>query len=53
MAVIFLAHPQNRFEDFGLQFCIDQYNHVKEELEKVCGHEITADAIGGCHQGLQ
>ena len=45
MAVIFLAHPQNRFEDFGLQFCIDQYNHVKEELEKVCGHEITADAI--------
>ena len=45
MAVIFLAHPQNRFEDFGLQFCIDQYNNVKEELEKVCGHEITADAI--------
>ena len=45
MAVIFLAHPQNRFEDFGLQFCIDQYNHVKEELEKVSGHEITADAI--------
>ena len=45
MAVIFLAHPQNRFEDFGLQFCIDQYNHVKEELEKVCGHGITADAI--------
>ena len=33
MAVIFLAHPQNRFEDFGLQFCIDQYNNVKEELE--------------------
>ena len=45
MAVIFLAHPQNRFEDFGLQFCIDQYNNVKEELEKVYGHEITADAI--------
>ena len=45
MAVIFLAHPQNRFEDFGLQFCIDQYNNVKEELEKVCGHEITADTI--------
>ena len=41
MAVIFLAHPQNRFEDFGLQFCIDQYNNVKEELEKVCGHELS------------
>ena len=31
MKVIFLAHPQNRFEEFGLQFCIDQYNHVKAE----------------------
>lgn len=45
MAVIFLAQPQNRFEEFGIQFSMDQYNHVKSELEKVCGHEITADAI--------
>ena len=45
MAVIFLAHPQNRFEPFGLEFCVDQYNHVKSELEKVAGHEITNDAI--------
>ena len=45
MAVIFLAHPQNRFESFGLQFCADQYNHVKAELEKVAGHEITNDDI--------
>ena len=45
MAVIFLAHPQNRFEPFGLQFCVDQYNHVKAELEKVAGHEITNDDI--------
>ena len=34
MKVIFLAHPQNRFEEFGLQFCIDQYNHVKADLEE-------------------
>ena len=45
MSVIFLAHPQNRFEDFGLQFTIDQYNHVKEELEKIAGREITNDDI--------
>ena len=45
MSVIFLAHPQNRFEEFGLQFTIDQYNHVKEELEKIAGRKITNDDI--------
>ena len=45
MKVIFLAHPQNRFEDFGLQFCVDQYNHVKADLEEVCGHKIEDSAI--------
>ena len=45
MSVIFLAHPQNRFEDFGLQFTVDQYNHVKEELEKIAGRKITNDDI--------
>ena len=32
---IFLAHPQNRFADWGKQFCMDQYDHVKGELEKI------------------
>ena len=45
MSVIFLAHPQNRFEDFGLQFTGDQYTHVKKELEKIAGREITNDDI--------
>lgn len=45
MFVIFLAHPQNRFEEFGLQFTVDQYNHVKKELEKIAGREITNDDI--------
>lgn len=45
MSVIFLAHPQNRFEEFGLQFTVDQYNHVKKELEKIAGREITNDDI--------
>ena len=42
---IFLAHPQNRFADFGKQFCMDQYDHVKGELEKIAGHEIKSEDI--------
>ena len=45
MSVIFLAHPQNRFEEFGLQFTVDQYNHLKKELEKIAVREITNDDI--------
>ena len=42
---IFLAHPQNRFADWGKQFCMDQYNAVKEGLEKIAGHEIKSEDI--------
>ena len=42
---IFLAHPQNRKPSFGLQFTCDQYMHVKTELEKIAGHEITDDDL--------
>ena len=42
---IFLAHPQNRKPAFGLQFTVDQYMHVKKELEKISGAAITDDAL--------
>ncbi len=42
---IFLAHPQNRKPSFGLQFTMDQYNHVKAELEKISGSAITDEAL--------
>ena len=42
---IFLAHPQNRFADWGKQFCLDQYNDVKAGLEKIAGHEIKSEDI--------
>ena len=42
---IFLAHPQNRRPAFGLQFTVDQYMHVKGELEKIAGAPITDDAL--------
>lgn len=45
MKVIFLAHPQNRFDEFGIKFCMDQYNNVKKDLEEVCGHEISNESI--------
>lgn len=45
MKVIFLAHPQNRFEEFGIQFCMDQYNDIRKNLEEVCGHEISDASI--------
>lgn len=45
MPVIFLAHPQNRFDSYGLQFTADQYTHIKKELEKITGKEITNDDI--------
>ena len=32
---IFLAHPQQRKPAFGLQFTMDQYQHIKAELEKI------------------
>ena len=45
MKVIFLAHPQNRFADFGLKFCADQYGRVRKQLEEIAGAPITDEAI--------
>lgn len=42
---IFLAHPQNRFAPWGLQFCIDQYTNVRKMLDKIAGHEMTDEDI--------
>ena len=45
MPTIFLAHPQNRFDEFGIKFCIDQYNDVKKQLEKIASKAITPAAL--------
>ena len=42
---IFLAHPQNRFAPWGLQFCVDQYTNVRRALDKISGHEMTDEDI--------
>lgn len=45
MPIIFLAHPQNRFDSFGMQFTVDQYTNIKKKLEEIAGKEITNDDI--------
>ena len=45
MPVIFLAHPQNRFADWGIQFTVDQYHNVKSQLEKIASKAITPEAL--------
>ncbi len=47
LPTIFLAHPQFRRPAFGLEFCRAQYTHVKTELEKIRGKEITDEEIRG------
>ncbi|MBO4914186.1 MAG: 2-hydroxyacyl-CoA dehydratase [Oscillospiraceae bacterium] len=45
LPTIFLAHPQYRRPEFGLEFCRAQYTHVKTELEKIRGSAITDDEL--------
>ena len=45
MPTIFLAHPQNRRPEYGIQYTISQYNNVKEQLEEIAGKKITDEAL--------
>ncbi len=45
MPTIFLAHPQYRRPQFGLDFTVAQYTNVRRELEKIAGHEMTDEDI--------
>ena len=45
LPTIFLAHPQFRRPQFGLEFCRAQYTHVKTELEKIKGGKIEDEDI--------
>lgn len=45
MPVIFLAHPQNRFDDFGIEFTMSQYKEIKRQLEKICSRAITPEKL--------
>jgi bcr-type benzoyl-CoA reductase subunit C len=43
--VIFLAHPQNRVPEYGIKYCMDQYNNVREALEKIAGKKLDKEAL--------
>lgn len=45
MPVMFLAHPQNRFDLNGLTFTVAQYTNIKKNLEKISGNEITNEKL--------
>ena len=45
MPTIFLAHPQYRRPQFGLEFTVAQYTNVRKELDKIAGHEMTDEDI--------
>ena len=45
MPTIFLAHPQYRRPEFGLEFTKKQYSNVRKALEEIAGHEMTSDDI--------
>ncbi len=42
---IFLAHPQNRRLQCGIEFTLDQYSNVKKKLEEIIGKEITNEML--------
>ena len=37
-----IVYPQNRRADGAMNFLVRKFEHVKEELEAICGHEISA-----------
>ncbi|MDR1245900.1 MAG: 2-hydroxyacyl-CoA dehydratase family protein [Clostridiales Family XIII bacterium] len=43
--MVFLAHPQNRKEDFGIAYTVCEYRRVKAELEGIAGVKITDESL--------
>jgi len=47
MPFMFLAHPQNRKLECGVQYTISQYTGLKNRLEEVSGVDITDERLRG------
>ena len=45
MKVIFLAHPQNRFPECGVEYTESRYRKIREELDEVSGGKMTDEEI--------
>jgi bcr-type benzoyl-CoA reductase subunit C len=44
---LFLAHPQNRREDFGITYTRKIYHTLKLQLENIAGQKITSEKLHG------
>ncbi|WP_129598067.1 2-hydroxyacyl-CoA dehydratase subunit D [Anaerophilus nitritogenes] len=42
---MFLAHPQNRRPEYGVEFTMAQYKNVKDKLEEIGGAEISDESL--------
>jgi bcr-type benzoyl-CoA reductase subunit C len=42
---MFLAHPQNRHLEYGIDYTITQYQGIKNKLEEISGTKITNDKL--------
>ncbi len=40
MPFMFLAHPQNRKPEYGIQFTMHEFGRIKGQLEEIAGHKI-------------
>ncbi len=40
-----IVYPQNRKIGGGIEFLLSEFQHVRTELEKICGHTITDESI--------
>lgn len=42
---MFLAHPQNRRPEYGVEFTMAQYKNVKDKLEEIGGSPISNESL--------
>lgn len=43
--MIFLAHPQNRKPEFGVEYTMAIYSKMLKQLEEIAGHNVSAEDI--------
>ena len=43
--MIFMAHPQNRKQEFGIEYTVKLYTKVLKQLEEIAGHKASDDDL--------
>lgn len=42
---IFMAHPQNRKQEFGIEYTVTVYSKVLHQLEDIAGYKVSTDDL--------